>query len=190
MLKQIKLLSIMALVMTGTMQADEKKDLLTYALNMGNTNAATLAVAAVLAEGAYCYSQRDFNKDGYKTIGGEEDTPVSDAFYCLSYGTAETAIKNIVTGVTDDATWQGNAEKSLVNSLCFWITKQITRQDAYKNLNRNSFLLRWVPDTNKVDDGAKYLATLAIVKMLVGKIVNSSTVAANVPAAAAVITAS
>src|SRR3990167_9829355 len=104
MLKQIKLMSVMALVLTNTIES--ATDMLTAALNMGNTNAATLAAAALLAEGAYCLSQRDFDDKGnYRTVGGDDDSMTSDIPYSCAYGTGMTVLENIRDGVTTNVTW-------------------------------------------------------------------------------------
>lgn len=175
MIKRIKLLSVMALVATSA-AVQCAGDIVDTMLNMGKNNAITLAAAVALANGAYCYSQRDYDDKGaYRTAGGEEDNAVTDGVYSCVYGTGYTVFENLRNG--ENPSLMANAEQSVVNAVCFWVTKQITRLDAYKNLNRNSFLLRWVPITTKVDEGAKMLATFAIVKSLVGKVVTPAAAA-------------
>lgn len=167
MMKTIKLLSLMTLAATCNTYAEVS--LLDRTLNMGTNNALTLATAVALAEGAYCYSQREFDDKGmYRTVGGEDDSSITDLGYSCAYGTGLTALKNIANN--ENPTLTANLKESLINSFCFWVTKQVTRQAAYKDLSRNSVFLRWVPITTKVDDGVKQLVTFAVVKSLVGKL--------------------
>ncbi len=174
MLKQIRLLSIMTLAATCNLQSAMDLD---SVLNMGTNNAVTLATAALIAEGAYCYSQREFDDKGmYRTVGGEDDSALTDVGYSCAYGAGFTALKNIANN--QNPTLTANAKESLVNSLCFWLTKQITRQAAYKDLSRNSFVLRWVPITTKIDDGVKQLVTFAVVRSLMSKLLSPAVPAA------------
>jgi hypothetical protein len=167
-IKKIKLLSIMAIVMSCNLQG--VMDLKSVTIGMSKENFLILLSAVGLGIVADFYSQRDFDDKGnYTTTGGEEDSAVSDLGFSAAYGTGLTWFENIKDG--KNPSLDVNVKQSFLNTLCFWLTKQVTRKDLYKNLNRNSFLLRWVPISVKVDDGAKQLALLAIFRSLLTPVI-------------------
>ncbi len=183
MMKQVKLLSLVAILTSGVVAqgAMDPVDCLRNLSKRSNT-LATYAAAMILGNVAYSLSQREFDDKGtYRTVGDSDIDPVTaDLSYCLAMGTGITAIENTLTG-TADLTIRGSVEQSLTNAVCCFLTNLVSAQDAYKSLDRNHVLLRgWLPGSTKIDDTAKKALVFAVTRSLI----NRAKAAVNVPSVA------
>ena len=161
MLKQVKFLSLIALVTFGAQtQAAPLDPIVVTKSFVGMPKAITLALFGVAcANAGDVLNPREYNDKG-DMLPQAQDSVLSDGLFAVSGGATVTVLEQLWDNCkagANDLTWKGAAESTLVNAGSIYVAEKVDKAGLFASFDRNNPLLRSLPFNVKWDGSARKL---------------------------------
>lgn len=161
MLKQVKILSLVTMVVFGMQTQAAPLDPVVVTKNfVGMPKTVALAVLGlVCANAGDVVNPREYNDKG-DMLPQAHNSVASDVLYAVGGGATVTVLEQLWDNCKEganDLTWLGATEATLVNAGSVYVAEQVDKAGLFASFDRNNPLLRSVPFNVKWDGAARKL---------------------------------